>query len=77
MGGMVSIWIGNFSSDDEFDEYMNLSGDFENDFGFKIDDNGIREGSVESCPKPIEQLVKGFSHYESFGLAAAEAAKEA
>jgi hypothetical protein len=74
--GMVSIWIGNFLSDSEFDRYMNLSSDFENDFGFKVDNNGIREATVESVPMPIEKLVEGFSNWRSFGGAVTEACKK-
>lgn len=73
---MVSIWVGNFSSEVEFDRYMNLTKDFEKDFGFKIDDRGIREGVVENSPKGVERLVEGFSSWESFGSAVAGACKE-
>jgi hypothetical protein len=77
IGGMVSIWVGNFASDAQFDEYMNMTEDFENDFGFRINDHGIREAVVKSSPVPIEQLVKGFSNCQSFAPAVVEAAKEA
>jgi hypothetical protein len=46
--GMVSVWIGNFQTDAQFDGYMNLSRDFEMDFGFRVNDRGIREGGVLS-----------------------------
>ncbi len=74
--GMVSIWIGDFSSEAQFDKYMNLTKDFEKDFGFKIDNGGVREGVVENGPRPVEQLVEGFSSWGSFGVAAAEACKK-
>src|SRR5436190_15563933 len=77
IGGMVSIWVGNFSNDVQFDDYMNLSAEFEMDFGFTIDDRAVREAVVESAPKPIEELVKGFSNWEAFAPAVAEAAREA
>ena len=75
-GGMVSIWVGNFSSDEEFDRYMNLSKEFERDFGFEIHDRSIREAVVEKDPRPIAQLVEGFSDWKSFVSAVAEAAEE-
>lgn len=75
--GMVSVWIGNFQTDVQFDNYMNLSKDFEQDFGFKINDRSIREGVVESTAKPIRELVNGFSNWESFGPAVVEAAEKA
>lgn len=55
---------------------MNLTKNFEKDFGFKIDDRGIREGVVENTPKRIEGLVEGFSSWESFGPAVAETCKK-
>ena len=73
---MVSVWIGNFQTDAQFDDYMNLSRDFEADFGFKINNRGIREAVVESVPKLIAELVNGFSNWESFGPAVVEATKK-
>ena len=46
--GVVSVWTGNFQTDAQFDDYMNLSKEFEKDFGFEINERGIREGVVES-----------------------------
>ena len=77
IGGMVSVWVGNFADDVQFDDYMNLSKQFEKDFGFTIDDRGVREAVVESSPKAIDELAKGFSHWESFAPAVAEAARGA
>jgi hypothetical protein len=74
--GVVSIWIGNFSTDAEFDNYMNLAKDFEKDYGFKIDNRSVREAAVASASKPIDELVVGFSNWESFGSKAAELAKK-
>src|SRR5437867_3994304 len=75
IGGMVSIWVGNFADDVQFDHYMNLSAEFEKDFGFTIDDRGVREAVVETAPKPIAELVQGFSSWESFARAVSEAAR--
>ena len=77
IGGMVSVWTGNFQTEAQFDDYMNLSRDFERDFGFKINDRDVREGVVESAPKPVGELVRGFSNWESFAPAVVEAAKAA
>jgi hypothetical protein len=77
IGGMVSIWIGNFKSDAQFDDYMNLSKDFERDFGFRIENRSIREATVENTPKAIQELVIGFSNWKSFAAAVTEAAREA
>lgn len=77
IGGVVSIWVGNFADDVQFDDYMNLSAVFEKDFGFTIDDRGVREAVVESAPKPIAELVQGFSSWESFAPAVAKAARSA
>jgi hypothetical protein len=75
--GMVSIWVGNFSDDAQFDSYMNLSAEFEKDFGFTINDRGVREAVVESVPTPVDELVKGFSSWETFAPAVVEAARRA
>jgi hypothetical protein len=74
--GMVSVWIGDFETDPQFDRYMNISREFETDFGFRINDRSIREGVVEKAPKLVAELVNGFSSWESFGPAVVEAAKK-
>ena len=75
IGGVVSIWVGNFANDAQFDDYMNLSRQFERDFGFKINDRGIRECVVEAAPTAIRDLVRGFSSWESFASAVTETAR--
>ncbi|HTR40260.1 MAG TPA: immunity 22 family protein [Pseudomonadales bacterium] len=74
--GMVSVWVGDFLTDVQFDKYMNLTEDFEKDFGFKIHDRGIRECVVENRSKPIAQLAEGFSSWTSFVAAVAEVARK-
>jgi hypothetical protein len=76
MNGMVSVWIGNFKTDADFDVYMNLRKDFETDFGFKIDNSSVREAGVESIPVPIQDLARGFSYWETFAPAVVQAARE-
>jgi hypothetical protein len=75
IGGMVSIWVGNLATDVQFDDYMNLSKKFEEDFGFKINDRAVREAVVESAHTSIEALVRGFSSWESFAPAVVQAAR--
>jgi hypothetical protein len=77
IGGMVSVWIGNFKTDAEFDDYMNLSKDFEKDFGFRIENRSIREAAVEERAKRIQELVIGFSNWKSFASPLVEAARAA
>jgi hypothetical protein len=50
-GGVVSVWIGNFQTEAQLDDYMNLSRDFEVDFGFRINDRGIREAVVQAAKR--------------------------
>ena len=75
--GMVSFWIGHLEKPDQFDEYMNLTTGFENDFGFALEEADVREATVEPSPKPIPQLVDGFSGCDSFAENVAKAAEAA
>ena len=75
IGGMVSVWIGNFETEAQFDDYMNLSKDFEKDFGFRIENGSIREATVEHTPRTIQELVIGFSNWKSFAPAVVQAAR--
>src|SRR3982751_208551 len=77
IGGMVSVWVGNFKTDAQFDDYMNLSKRFETDFGFRIENSSVREATVEDTPKSIQELVNGFSNWKSFASPAVEAARAA
>ena len=77
IGGMVSVWVGNFQTDAQFDDYMNLSKRFETDFGFRIENSSVRETTVQDTPKSIQELVTGFSNWKSFASAAVEAARAA
>jgi hypothetical protein len=67
--GMVSVWIGNFRSDMELDDYLNLSSGFEEDFGFELKERDMPETSVEPEPVPIVNLVDGFSWSDSYAKA--------
>jgi hypothetical protein len=66
-GGVVSIWVGNFQSDADLDDYLNLERKFEDDFCFELNDADMPETCVEQQPTAIESLVDGFSwsrHYK-------------
>ncbi len=74
-GGMVSVWIGNFTSDIELDEYINLSRKFEEDFQFTLNERDMPETCVECEPVGVDKLVNGFSWSESFAQAIIRLAK--
>jgi hypothetical protein len=74
-GGMVSVWVGNFASDIELDDYMNLSRGFEQDFGFELNERAMPETVVKDAPSSIAELVNGFSWSKSYGAAVADLAK--
>ncbi len=71
---MVSVWIGNFDSDTELDEYMNMSRVFERDFGFQLNDRDMPETVVKDSPTSIAALVNGFSWSNSYGSAVVDLA---
>jgi hypothetical protein len=73
-GGRVSVWIGNFQTYEEVDEYMNLTDNFEKDFGFRLNERDMPESKVAESAESIEELVSGFSWYESFAPSVVEAA---
>jgi hypothetical protein len=75
-GGMVSVWIGNFSSEVELDDYINVSRKFEKDFQFQLNERDMPETSVESEPVPVIQLVDGFSWSDSYAEPVSELAKK-
>jgi hypothetical protein len=73
-GGRVSIWIGHMTSEDDLLAYID-DGAFGSDFDFTIDPKFGRELKVEKLSIPLENLVKGFSYWQSFGGAVTEQAK--
>lgn len=75
-GGKVSVWIGNFLSDMELDDYLNISRRFEKDFNFELNERDMPESSVESEAVPISQLVDGFSWSESYAQNVVRVAEE-
>jgi hypothetical protein len=75
-GGRVSIWIGNFRSEEELDAYMNLDRQFEKDFDFNLNETDMPEVIVFDSPIPIAKLAEGFSWSDSYKDAAASVARE-
>lgn len=74
-GGMVSVWVGDFATDIELDDYLNLSRAFELDFGFQLNERDMPESVVKDAPVPIPDLVSGFSWSESYAAEVAKLAK--
>lgn len=70
--GYVSVWIGDFRSEDEFDDY--LLDNFPSEFGFEIRPQAVREMGVEQEPVPISRLVRGFSRSTTFDSKVVDAA---
>lgn len=73
--GMVSVWVGDFRTEDDLDDYLN--GGFELDFGFALYDRAVQEIGVESEPVSIEQLVTPFSRSQTFASGVVDAARRA
>lgn len=62
--GVVSIWIGDFTSESEMDDY--IFGRFSQDFGFILNERSLPECGVEKEKKEIRELLTGFSWYRDF-----------
>ncbi len=45
---MVSVWVGDFRTEDELDDYLHSQ--FAADFGFEIYERAVREIGVEPQP---------------------------
>jgi hypothetical protein len=64
-GGVISLFLGGFCSEDELDDY--LSDTFPIDFGFEIDARDGPEAYVSPDSHcPIGELLKGFSQSGEF-----------
>jgi hypothetical protein len=64
-GGVLSLFLGNFLSEEELDTY--LSETFPVDFGFVIDPRAGPEGHVSSDRScPVGELLRGFSRSADF-----------
>jgi hypothetical protein len=75
-GGYVSVWIGRLASDEELDAYLNMTPEFEREFGFKLNEADMPETSVELESVSVSVLVNGFSWSKSYTEAVVEAASK-
>jgi hypothetical protein len=62
--GKVSVWIGDFDDEIALLDYVEAEDGFGTDFGCVLRDR--RELSVEPTPKPLRDLLHGFSSYSQF-----------
>ncbi len=62
--GKVSIWIGDLDDEMELLNYVEADDGFGADFGCVLRDS--RELTVELQPKPLRELLYGFSYYKDF-----------
>ena len=71
----MSIWLGSLRSEAEVDAYFRSG--FTRDFGFAIDPRDGPEAEAHPTPRPVEELLDGFSGSRGFLAAAVAAAKAA
>ena len=71
--GWISVWVGDFRSEDDFDDY--LLDEFSRDFGFEIPQRAVREIGAEPELVEIARLVDGFSRSKTFDSEVVNAAK--
>jgi hypothetical protein len=71
--GIVSIWVGNFGSEHEFDVWVD--GPLVKALHIEPPSASICEVSYEEEPVPICKLLEGFSGWESFAGQAEAVAK--
>lgn len=62
--GKVSVWIGDFNDEIALLDYVEADDGFGADFGCVLRDR--RELSVEPTPKPLRELLYGFSSASDF-----------
>lgn len=73
---MVSVWVGDFSSDVDLDDYLDVSRRFEHDFGFELNERDPPETCVNTKPTSVRELLKGFSRSKTYAEAVVELAKK-
>ncbi|HEX8734307.1 MAG TPA: immunity 22 family protein [Pyrinomonadaceae bacterium] len=85
--GFVSVWAGNFSSREEFDKFFEEEigenddasappNKFAEDIGFGFYDHDFQEADFSDAgSQPLENLLDGFFHSDSYAAEAAERAK--
>jgi len=67
-GAVVAIWLGDHRDELELDEYM--SGGFEEEFGFELNERRLPEIDSQAEPVPVAELLRGFSMWEGWHAAA-------
>lgn len=60
----VSIWVGNFLTEDDFDKSVNT--EVVKRLGLSTEIESICEVAFEQKPVPLRQLIEGFSGWETF-----------
>jgi len=71
--GFVSVWIGDFHSEDDLDDHLNEH--FLAEFGFEIPPQAPCEIGVHLEPVEIGKLVQGFSRSKTFDAKVVDAAR--
>lgn len=71
--GFVSVWIGDFRSEDDLDDYIDDI--FPKEFGFQVPPQVVCEIGVRPQPMEIASIVQGFSRWKTFESAVIEAAQ--
>jgi hypothetical protein len=61
---VVAIWIGDHRDELHLDEYMMEQ--FEDDFGFTVNERRMPEIDTQPEPVPVAELLKGFSMWENW-----------
>ena len=61
---VVAIWLGDHRDELDLDEYM--TDQFEDDFGFTINERQMPEIDTQPELVPVGELLKGFSMWESW-----------
>jgi hypothetical protein len=64
VSGKVSVWVGDFDSEDALLDYVESETGLGSDFGCVLLHR--RELSVEPHPKPVRELLRGFSSSDQF-----------
>jgi len=64
-GPYVAVWVGHHTTEEQLDDYL-FSGRFSEEFRFRVEDRRLPETCVELTPKPLGELVNGFSRYQKF-----------
>lgn len=64
-GPYVAIWLGYHTTEEQLDDYLD-TGRFSEEYRFRLNDRMLPEVSVKPSPRPLKELIHGFSCYEKF-----------